>query len=98
MRARSRPTVSTPVSWEEVESCLKAGDPSLLVFDSEQVLARVKKLGDLFEPVVKQKQKLPRSLVEATGGSPALEKMASRRHGTGRGRYPPQKGQRREPE
>src|SRR5579859_3743502 len=98
LRARSRPTVSTPVSWEEVDKCLKAGDPSLLVFDSEQVLARVQKLGDLFEPVVKQKQKLPRSLLEATGGAPAVEKMANRRHGTGRGRYPPQKGQRREPE
>jgi bifunctional non-homologous end joining protein LigD len=98
LRARSRPTVSTPVSWEEVEACLNAGDPSLLVFDSEQVLARVKKLGDLFEPVVKQKQKLPKSLVEATGGAPAVEKMANRRHGTGRAHYPPQKGQRREPE
>ena len=98
LRARSRPTVSTPVSWEEVEGCLKAGDPSLLVFDSDQVLGRVAKLGDLFEPVVKQKQKLPRSLVEATGGKPAVEKMANRKHGTGRRGYPPQKGQRRAPE
>jgi bifunctional non-homologous end joining protein LigD len=91
LRARQRPTVSTPVSWVEVEKCLKAGDPSLLVFDSEQVLARVAKQGDLFEPVLKKKQKLPKSLVEATGGSDALEKMANRRHGTGRFRKPPDK-------
>jgi bifunctional non-homologous end joining protein LigD len=92
LRARQRPTVSTPVSWAEVEKCLKAGDPGLLVFDSEQVLARVAKQGDLFEPVLKKKQKLPKSLVEATGGADALEKMANRRHGgTGRFRKPPEK-------
>jgi len=89
LRARTRPTVSTPVSWEEVERCLKSGDPSRLVFDSEQVLQRVAKLGDLFEPVIKKKQKLPRSLLEATGGGTALEKMANRRHGGGRYRRPP---------
>ena len=91
LRARARPTVSTPVSWNEVERCFKSGDPSLLVFDSEQVLARVEKLGDLFEPVIKKKQKLPASLILATGGKPAVEKMANRRRGGG-GHYPPQKG------
>src|ERR1700680_2868435 len=88
LRARTRPTVSTPVSWAEVEKCLKAKDPSLLVFDSDQVLQRVAKLGDLFEPVLKKKQKLPKSLLELTGGPVALDKMANRRHGGGR-RYPP---------
>jgi bifunctional non-homologous end joining protein LigD len=92
LRARARPTVSTPVTWDEVEKCLKAKDPNLLVFDSEQVLKRVAKLGDLFEPVVKKKQKLPKSLVEATGGGVALEKMANRRRGgPGRFRKPPAK-------
>jgi bifunctional non-homologous end joining protein LigD len=91
LRARQRPTVSTPVSWAEVEKCLKVGDPALLVFDSDQVLARVAKQGDLFEPVLKKKQKLPKSLVEATGGADAIEKMANRRHGTGRFRKPPEK-------
>ena len=98
LRARARPTVSTPVSWEEVEKCFKAKDPSLLVFDSDQVLKRVEKVGDLFEPVLKKKQKLPRSLLDLTGGKPAVEKMATRRHSGGRGRYPPQKGQRNPPE
>jgi len=92
LRARQRPTVSTPVSWAEVEKCHKSGDPSLLVFDSDQVLARVAKLGDLFEPVIKKKQKLPKSLLEATGGGAALEKMANRRRGgSGRFRKPPEK-------
>ncbi len=97
LRARKRPTVSTPVSWAEVEKCWKAKDAELLVFDSDQVLKRIEKLGDLFEPVVKKKQKLPRSLLELTGGAGALEKMANRRHGGGRGHYPPQKGQRNVP-
>jgi len=92
LRARARPTVSTPVTWAEVEKCLKTGDPSTLVFDSDQVLARVAKLGDLFEPVVKKKQKLPRSLLQLTGGAPAVEKMANRRRSMGGGRFPPQKG------
>src|SRR5260221_961017 len=79
LRARARPTVSTPVTWDEVEKCMKAKDPSLLVFDSDQVLARVAKHGDLWEPVIKEKQKLPKSLVQATGGEPAIAKMANRR-------------------
>ena len=59
LRARERPTASTPLKWEEVENCLKKGDARLLVFESDQVLERVKKYGDLFEPVLKLKQKLP---------------------------------------
>lgn len=59
LRAKEQPTVSTPVSWQEVENCLKKGDPDLLVFTSDQVLQRVEKTGDLFEPVLKLKQKLP---------------------------------------
>ena len=59
LRAKERPTASTPVKWTEVENCLKKGDPSLLVFDSNEVLARAQKHGDLFEPVLKLKQKMP---------------------------------------
>ena len=60
LRAREEPTVSTPVKWSEVENCLKKKKPELLRFRSDQVLARVEKLGDLFAPVEKLKQKLPR--------------------------------------
>lgn len=59
LRAKERPTVSTPISWDEVEKCLKKRDPELLVFTSDDTLKRVEKLGDLFEPVLKLKQKLP---------------------------------------
>src|SRR5882724_3862158 len=62
LRAREEPTVSTPVRWTEVENCLKKKKVELLKFRSDQVLARVKKLGDLFEPVEKLKQKLPKKL------------------------------------
>ena len=62
LRARERPTVSTPVSWDEVGGCLEAEDPGLLVFDAGDVLERVERLGDLFEPVLELKQKLPGSV------------------------------------
>ena len=60
MRAREHPTVSTPVTWKEVEKALKADDPDLLRFEAGDVLKRVDKHGDLFEPVLKLKQKLPK--------------------------------------
>jgi bifunctional non-homologous end joining protein LigD len=59
LRAKDQPTVSTPVTWQEVENCLKKADPELLVFTSDKVLQRVEKSGDLFAPVLKLKQKLP---------------------------------------
>src|SRR5215469_15592872 len=59
LRARGRPTVSTPVTWDEVEAALKKKDAQRLVFEAQDVLKRVEKLGDLFEPVLKLKQKLP---------------------------------------
>jgi bifunctional non-homologous end joining protein LigD len=59
LRAKDHPTVSTPVSWAEVEAALKAKDRRLLSFESSAVLKRVAKFGDLFEPVLSLKQKLP---------------------------------------
>jgi bifunctional non-homologous end joining protein LigD len=59
LRARERPTVSTPLKWEEVERVLAKKNPDLVVFEAPQVLQRVEKMGDLFEPVLKLKQKLP---------------------------------------
>jgi bifunctional non-homologous end joining protein LigD len=59
LRARERPTVSTPVTWQEVELCLKKKDAGLLVFEAPQTVARVEKNGDLFAPLLKLKQRLP---------------------------------------
>jgi bifunctional non-homologous end joining protein LigD len=68
LRAREKPTVSTPVRWEEVEQALKRKDAGLLVFEAKDVLARVDKMGDLFAPVQTLKQKLPKlsGLAEAS--------------------------------
>jgi bifunctional non-homologous end joining protein LigD len=60
LRARERPTCSTPVHWEEIEEALDTGSPEPLVFEAGDVLERVEEHGDLFEPVLKQKQKLPK--------------------------------------
>jgi bifunctional non-homologous end joining protein LigD len=45
LRARAQPTVSTPVSWDEVERCKRAAD---LVFTADDVVARLAETGDLF--------------------------------------------------
>ncbi len=60
LRAKDYPTVSTPVTWDEVEMCLKKKDAKRLTFTSDQVLKRVEKMGDLFEPLETLKQKLPK--------------------------------------
>jgi len=70
LRARERPTVSTPVTWEEVEGALKKKDPDRLVFESTDVLSRVEKMGDLFGPVLTLKQRLPQLAGLAASAEP----------------------------
>jgi bifunctional non-homologous end joining protein LigD len=55
LRARERPTVSTPLDWDELE----AGRPDALVFEAADVLERVEDRGDLFAPVAELEQRLP---------------------------------------
>jgi bifunctional non-homologous end joining protein LigD len=55
LRARERPTVSTPLAWDEVET----GDADALVFETGDVLTRVEERGDLFAPVAELEQELP---------------------------------------
>ncbi len=57
LRARPEPTVSTPVSWDEVEAAA-AGDAELR-FEAADVLERVADVGDLFAPVLDVEQHLP---------------------------------------
>jgi bifunctional non-homologous end joining protein LigD len=59
LRATPRPTVSTPVEWDEVRSALDSGDPATLAFEAREVLARVAERGDLFAPVLSLVQPLP---------------------------------------
>jgi bifunctional non-homologous end joining protein LigD len=60
LRARDEPTVSTPVSWNEIGAAIKADDPSRLSFTADEVLRRVARKGDLFEAMNKLKQRLPK--------------------------------------
>jgi bifunctional non-homologous end joining protein LigD len=57
LRAKERPTVSTPVTWAEVEAAAKK--KRILSFETTDVLQRVEQLGDLFAEVLTMKQKLP---------------------------------------
>jgi bifunctional non-homologous end joining protein LigD len=59
LRARPRPTVSTPVTWNELKTATRTGKAEKLTFEAGEVLKRVNKRGDLFEPVRKLRQKLP---------------------------------------
>jgi bifunctional non-homologous end joining protein LigD len=59
VRARERPTVSAPVTWEEVARCREQADPELLTFTVEEVLGRIATNGDLFAPVESLQQELP---------------------------------------
>jgi bifunctional non-homologous end joining protein LigD len=59
LRARDRPTASTPLRWEEVEHVLESGDPEELAFTSDEVLERVAVHGDLFAPVIELEQPIP---------------------------------------
>jgi bifunctional non-homologous end joining protein LigD len=59
LRARERPTVSTPVTWDEVESALGREDSASLAFEAGDVLKRVEAHGDLFAPVLTLQQTLP---------------------------------------
>jgi len=59
LRARPRPTVSTPVTWDEVAEAAERGDAANLVFEAPDVLERVAEHGDLFAPVLELEQRLP---------------------------------------
>jgi bifunctional non-homologous end joining protein LigD len=58
VRAKATPTVSTPVTWGEVEAAVDAGEPEQLSFEMAEVLERVRHHGDLFAPVLTKRQDL----------------------------------------
>ncbi|HEX3319925.1 MAG TPA: non-homologous end-joining DNA ligase [Terriglobales bacterium] len=78
LRAREHPTVSTPVTWDEVERAFKKKDASVLVFEAPEVVKRTEKMGDLHEPVLTLKQQLPdpRKMARAATAEP-IELAAS---------------------
>ncbi len=60
LRARERPTVSTPLTWNEVESAARSRDETALVFEAGDVIRRIAEQGDLFAPVLMLRQRLPK--------------------------------------
>jgi bifunctional non-homologous end joining protein LigD len=59
LRARERPTVSTPITWGEVERAVERKDADSLAFETDAVLKRIEQHGDLFAPVLELRQELP---------------------------------------
>jgi len=62
LRARQRPWVSAPLTWKEVETALRTKKVESIHFEADDVIGRAKRMGDLFEPVLTMKQKLPSAL------------------------------------
>jgi bifunctional non-homologous end joining protein LigD len=70
VRARERPTVSTPVIWDEVEAAIAADDPARLAFEMDDVLARIERDGDLFAEVLTVQQRIAQGLTVPGSASP----------------------------
>ena len=67
LRARPEPIVSTPLSWEEVQSAV-GSDGDVLRFGPAEVVDRVKAHGDLFADVIELRQRIPKSVSELLAG------------------------------
>jgi bifunctional non-homologous end joining protein LigD len=74
---RQRPYVSTPVKWEELATALKKSEAKMLDFLPDEALTRLKRLGDLFAPVLKLKQQLPKEFSSLGTVKPAGKVRAS---------------------
>ena len=81
LRAKSeRPYVSLPVTWEELIAAGRAQKRESLYFEPEAALARLEKVGDLFAPIEKLRQKLPKEIVASVKVAPEeLEKYREKR-------------------
>jgi bifunctional non-homologous end joining protein LigD len=69
LRARARPTISTPLTWEEVEQAVRSRRTLNLSAEPTALLERVARLGDLFAPLLDLTQELPDL---STGAAAAL--------------------------
>jgi bifunctional non-homologous end joining protein LigD len=79
LRAKDRPTVSTPVGWEEIARAHRAKDAKVLVFEAHQVLERVAERGDLFAPTLTLEQRLPHTFPSTGPGRRAHERRTAPR-------------------
>ena len=72
MRAKgAEPFISMPVTWEELKRAVKRKDERALFFTPAAAVKRIGKLGDLFAPVLKLRQKLPAEFTNALSAGPA---------------------------
>lgn len=82
---RDDPFISMPVTWEELKKAQRTRNPKPLLFSPDAALARLRKLGDLYAPVLTLKQKLPRAFLRkevaatATSASASLEAYNAKR-------------------
>lgn len=79
LRAKShKPFVSMPVYWDELERAVSANDPGSLYFDPAAAITRVEKLGDLFAPVLSNKQSLPKEINSVIKAAPRARRITAR--------------------
>ncbi|MEK6975270.1 MAG: non-homologous end-joining DNA ligase [Candidatus Thermoplasmatota archaeon] len=78
LRAQPTPTVAAPLTWQEVEDGADAKDAADLRFSPDQVLARYEEHGDLMEPVLTTKQKVPGGVADAGNPAPAVREVAAK--------------------
>jgi len=77
---KEAPYVSMPVTWDELKTCAKKGKISPLEFSPEDALRRLRKVGDLFAPVLKLKQSLPKAFSSAKAPAPeSLKRYGEKR-------------------
>ena len=89
---RDRPFVSMPVTWEELRRAMKKDDAASLYFESGGALKRLEKVGDLFEPVLKLKQKLPAEIVPQDATAKPLAEYRKKRDFSKTAEPPPRPG------
>jgi bifunctional non-homologous end joining protein LigD len=87
---RDEPFISMPVAWEEVKRCLKTKKTDPLFFSPDEALRRIKKIGDLFAPVLSLKQTLPKAFASySPPPEPALKRYGEKRDFTLTNEPPP---------
>ncbi len=84
---KTAPFVSLPITWEELARAVKRKKAEALFFTPAAAIKRIKKVGDLFAPVLKLKQKLPAAFTKALATGPAV-KLSRWPHNTKEGRSP----------
>jgi bifunctional non-homologous end joining protein LigD len=61
---REEPYISMPLSWPEMVKAAKSRDRDALNFTPQEALQRLKKVGDLFAPVLRLRQSLPAEFLQ----------------------------------